>query len=229
VNSTRSHHVEGSGVATWPDKTTYSDVNSGSGPHEKVSDPCTYRPDLRVGSGTHTGAAWIPRTGPGPFCVGSELPTAGSQDSETENTQALLKVRLGSGANTCPGPAWCGPVHVRYCSPPRRRPDAATWPTARDVSQRTEPDVRPPGCATPAFIADKARRLTYDVPTWHLMRPVYSAVRRQPVHSTGRQGAALAFNETCPFRWQAACLSIPLAGGTPMLPRALCSSSLVCC
>jgi hypothetical protein len=27
-----------------------------------------------------------------------------------------------------------GPYHVRFRSPPRRRPDAATWPTARDVS-----------------------------------------------------------------------------------------------
>jgi hypothetical protein len=41
-----------------------------------------------------------------------------------------------------------GPYHVRFCSPPRRRPDAATWPTARDVSQRAEPDVRPLGRAT---------------------------------------------------------------------------------
>jgi hypothetical protein len=141
----------------------------------------------------------------------------------------LLKVRLGSGADTCTGPAWCGPVRVRYYSPPRWRPDAATWPTARDVSQQAEPDVRPLGCAAPAFIADKARRLTCDVPTRHLMRPIYSAVRRRPVHSTGRQGAASAFNETCPFRWRAACLSIPLADSTPMLLRALCSSSLVRC
>jgi hypothetical protein len=99
----------------------------------------------------------------------------------------------------------------------------------RDVSQRAEPDVRPPGCAAPAFITDKARRLTCDVPTRHLMRPVYSAVRRRPIHSTGRQGAASAFNETCPFRWQATCLSIPLADDTPMLPRALSSSSLIRC
>jgi hypothetical protein len=195
----------------------------------KASDPCTYRPDLRVGSGTPTGATRIPRTGPGPLYVGSKLPTAGSRHSGTENTQALLKVRLGSSADTCLGPAWCRPVRVRYCSPPGRRPNAATWPIARDISQRAEPDVRPPGCATPAFIADKARRLTCDVPTRHLMRPVYSAVRRRHVHSTGRQGAASTFNETCPFRWQATCLSIPLAGGTPMLSRALCSSSLVRC
>jgi hypothetical protein len=52
------------------------------------------------------------------------------------------------------------PYHVRFCSPLRRRPDAATWPTARDVSQRAEPDVRPLGRASSAFIADKARRLS---------------------------------------------------------------------
>jgi hypothetical protein len=41
-----------------------------------------------------------------------------------------------------------GPYHVRFCSPPRRRPDEAMWPTACDVSQRAEPDVRPLGRAT---------------------------------------------------------------------------------
>jgi hypothetical protein len=35
------------------------------------------------------------------------------------------------------------------------------------------------------------------------MRPIHSA-GGVPVHSTGRRCAASAFNETCPFRWQAA-------------------------
>jgi hypothetical protein len=39
------------------------------------------------------------------------------------------------------------PHSVHFCSPPRRRLDAATWPTARDVSQRAEPNVRPLGRA----------------------------------------------------------------------------------
>jgi hypothetical protein len=103
------------------------------------------------------------------------------------------------------------------------------WPTARDVSQWAEPDVRPTGCATPAFIVDKAHSLTSDVSPQHLMRPAHSAVRQRPVHSTSKQCAASAFNETCPCRWQAACLSILMAGDTPMVPRALCSSSLVRC
>jgi hypothetical protein len=47
------------------------------------------------------------------------------------------------------------PVCIHSCSPLRRRPDAATWTTARDVSQRTEPGVKPLGYTAPAFIADK--------------------------------------------------------------------------
>jgi hypothetical protein len=58
-----------------------------------------------------------------------------------------------------------GPYRVRFCSPLRRRPDAATWPTARDVSQRVEPNVRPLGRVSSAFIVDKARRL----PNWQVM------------------------------------------------------------
>jgi hypothetical protein len=92
-----------------------------------------------------------------------------------------------------------GPYRVRFCSPPRRRPDAATWPTASDVSQRAKPDVRPLGCTTFAFIADKAHRLSIplagDVPPLHLL---------SPVHSTDRRCAASAFIKACPFHWQAA-------------------------
>jgi hypothetical protein len=99
------------------------------------------------------------------------------------------------------------PYRIRFCSPPRRRLDAAAWPTTRDVSQRAEPDVRSLGCAASAFIEDKAHRLSIplagDVLPLHLL---------SPVHSTGRQCAASAFNETSPFRrrraypfhWQAA-------------------------
>jgi hypothetical protein len=69
-----------------------------------------------------------------------------------------------------------GPCRVRFCSPLRRSPDAAMWPTARDISQWAEPDVRPLGRATSAFIADKPRRLSIplagDVPPQHLMSPV---------------------------------------------------------
>jgi hypothetical protein len=92
-----------------------------------------------------------------------------------------------------------GPYHIRFCSPLRWSPDAATWRGARDVSQRAEPDVRTLGSATSAFIADKPLRLSIplagDVPPRHLL---------SHVHSTGRQCAASAFIETCPFRGQAA-------------------------
>jgi hypothetical protein len=92
-----------------------------------------------------------------------------------------------------------GPYRIRFCSPLRRRPDAATWHGARDVSQRAGPDVRPLGCAASAFIVDKARRLfnplAGDVPPRHLL---------SPVHSTGRRCVVSAFNETCPFHGQAA-------------------------
>jgi hypothetical protein len=57
---------------------------------------------------------------------------------------------------------------VRLRSPLRRRPDATTWLVARDVSHRTEPDVRPLGHAVSAFITERTHRLstllTGDVP-----------------------------------------------------------------
>jgi hypothetical protein len=126
--------------------------------------------------------------------VGSGPLTVGSRGSRTENTQALIKGQAGVRSRHV-----SGPYRIRFCSPPRRRPDAAAWPTTRDVSQRAEPDVRPRDCATSAFIADKARRLsiplTGDVPPLHLM---------SPVHSTSRRCATSAFIEPCLFRWQAA-------------------------
>jgi hypothetical protein len=75
---------------------------------------------------------------------------------------------------------------VRLRSPLRRRPNAATWLVARDVSQRAEPDVRPLGRAVSAFIMGRTYRLstllTDDVPPQHLMRLVHSAGRRRQGH-----------------------------------------------
>jgi hypothetical protein len=97
-----------------------------------------------------------------------------------------------------------GPYRIRFRSMLRRRPDATAWPTARDVSQRAEPDVRLLGRASYAFIADKARRLSIplagDVPPQHLMCPIHSANGRRPdhpaggvpLHSVGRQYARAA-------------------------------------
>jgi hypothetical protein len=140
-----------------------------TGPPGLVLDPRVYSSDPQGWSQTSTCASQTPGigSGPPPLRKGSRLPTVGSQGP-----------RRGSDTDTCQDQVWCGPVCIRLCSPPRRGPDAAMWPTARDVSQRAEPDLRPPGCAVPAFIADKARRLTSDVPPRHLMRPAHSAVRR---------------------------------------------------
>jgi hypothetical protein len=75
---------------------------------------------------------------------------------------------------------------VRLRSPLRRRPTAAAWLVACDISQRLEPDVRPLGHAVFAFIAGRTRRLstllTGDVPPWYLMRHVHSIGRRRQGH-----------------------------------------------
>jgi hypothetical protein len=77
---------------------------------------------------------------------------------------------------------------VRLRSLLRKRPDVATWPIARDVSQWAGPDVRSLGRASSAFIAEKTRRLsiqlTDDVPPQHLMHPVHFAGRCRPGHPT---------------------------------------------
>jgi hypothetical protein len=126
-------------------------------------------------------------SGPGPLCVGSVLPTAGSRDSGAEKTQVLL--RLGSGADMCPGPAWCGPVRIMLLLSTQAETRCAMWPTVRDVSQRAEPDIRPLGRAVSAFIAEKTRRLTIpltgNVPLQHLMCHVHSAGRWPLGHPAG--------------------------------------------
>jgi hypothetical protein len=60
-----------------------------------------------------------------------------------------------------------GPYRIHFYSPPRWRPDAATWPTARDVSQRTELGVS-----------------LWATPPLHLLR-----IRQAPIHSSGRRRA----------------------------------------
>jgi hypothetical protein len=87
VNSARPLHVDGPRTATWSEKMIHPKVSTvGPGPHGKVPDPRMYRPDLRAGSRTSVDTDRIPRTGPGPLCVGSGPPSAGSQDSGTKNT-----------------------------------------------------------------------------------------------------------------------------------------------
>jgi hypothetical protein len=75
---------------------------------------------------------------------------------------------------------------VRLRSSLRRRPAAAAWLVARDISQRAEPDVRPLGRAVSSFIAERTRRLFTlligDVPPQHLMCPIHSAGRWRQGH-----------------------------------------------
>jgi hypothetical protein len=75
---------------------------------------------------------------------------------------------------------------VRLRSPFGRRPDAATWLVARDVSQRVDPDVRPLGRMVSAFIEERTRRLstllTGNVPPQHLMCHVHFVGRRRQGH-----------------------------------------------
>ena len=77
---------------------------------------------------------------------------------------------------------------MRLRSPLRRRPAAAAWLVARDVSQRAGPDVRLLGRAVSAFIAERTCRLstllTGDVPPQHLMCHVHSAGRWRQGHPT---------------------------------------------
>jgi hypothetical protein len=109
--------------------------------HGKVSDPRTYGPDLRVRSRTSTGVPEPLERVPDPLCrvraTHSKVP--GFRDKEylgLDQGQAGVRSRHVSG-----------PYRVSFRSPLRRRHDAATWPTTRDVSQRAKPDVRPLGHA----------------------------------------------------------------------------------
>jgi hypothetical protein len=112
VNSIRPHHVDGSRAATWPEKMIHPKVSTmGPDPHGKVSDPYIYRPDLQAGSRTSVGTDRTTGTGPRPLCMGSGPLSAGSRDSRTKNTQALIKATRGSGDDTCPD-------HTMYASTP---------------------------------------------------------------------------------------------------------------
>jgi hypothetical protein len=105
---------------------------------------------------------------------------------------------------------WPG-LTLRMRSLLRRKPDAAMWLTACDISQRVEPDVRPLDRTDSAFITERTRRLstllTGDVPPQHLMRPVQSAGRRCQGHPI--DGAPVRSNSA------------------PVLRDTLCSPSLI--
>jgi hypothetical protein len=191
VNDDRPHHVDGSGAATWLEKTnTLQGINSGSGPPWEGARP------LHTQTGPPGKVKDLHGREPDP-CDGSRTPLCGVQATHNrvpgfwdEEYPGLNQGQAGVRSRHV-----FGPYRVRFCSPPRWKPDAATWPTARDVSRRAEPDVSPLGRAASAFIADKSRRLSVplagDVSPQHLM---------SHVHSTRRRCAASTFNAPCPPR-----------------------------
>jgi hypothetical protein len=122
-------------------------------PHGKVPDPYIYGPDLHGYK-------------PDPW-DGSRTPLCGVQ--ATHGRVPGFWDKEFPGLSQGQAGFWSrhvsGPYRVHFCCPLRRRPDAATWPTARDVSQRAEPDLRPLSHAFLAFIVDKERRLS----NWQVM------------------------------------------------------------
>jgi hypothetical protein len=135
--------VGGSRAATWPGKTISSKVSKmgldppwesarpqhiRTGPPGRVWDLRGYGPDRRDGSWTSLCRV---------RATLSRVP--GFKDKEYPG--------LNQGQTGVRSRHVSRPYHVHLCSPLRRRPDAATWPTAHDVSQRAEPDVRPLGRA----------------------------------------------------------------------------------
>jgi hypothetical protein len=73
----------------------------------------------------------------------------GVPGSRTEHTRALIRAQAGVRCRHVSRPSLVGsvPNHIYSCSPSRRRPDAATWLTARGISQRAEPGMKPLGYA----------------------------------------------------------------------------------
>jgi hypothetical protein len=94
--------VDGSRAAAWPGKTIYSKVATvGLDPHRKGPDPWMHRPDFLAGFKTSTSANQTPRMGPEPLRRGSGPLSVEPRDAKEKNTQALVKARQGSGADTC--------------------------------------------------------------------------------------------------------------------------------
>jgi hypothetical protein len=105
--------------------------------------------------------------GSGPPIWGPDRPLWGPRVPRQEHARTLIRAQVGVRCRHV-----SGPYRIHFCSPPRRRPDAATWPTARDVSQRTEPVVKPLGYTAPAFIADKTSACPFQ---WQVARLVHIA------------------------------------------------------
>jgi hypothetical protein len=141
-NNAWPYHVGGSEDATCPEKVIYSRASTvSSDPHGKVSDPWIYSPDLQVGSGP-------PRVRTGLLEWDPDTPVWGP-DRPQWGPKTLLKAqaRVRSWHVSRPALVCSGPIRIHSCSPLRRSPDAATWHTARGISQQAKPGVMPLGYA----------------------------------------------------------------------------------
>ena len=119
-----------------------------------------------------------------------------------------------SGAGTC--------LDLALRSPFRRRPAAAAWLVARDISQRAEPDVRPiQPCSLGIYCgedAPPATTLTGDVPSQHLMRPIQSARRRRQGHPADGAPDQSVGEQCARAEWRTV-LIIPSTRSFPCTPR----------
>jgi hypothetical protein len=100
----------------------------------------------KVGLGPHVCKPdpWNGIWTPPPPRMGSGPPTMGSQASRTEHARAWNKTQAGVRCRHVSRP---GPVRIYSYSPLRRGPVAATWHTARGLSQRAEHSMTPLGYA----------------------------------------------------------------------------------
>jgi hypothetical protein len=122
--------------------------------------------------------------------------------------------RQGSGAETCPG--------LALRSPLRRKPTAAAWLVACDISQRAEPDVRPIQlCSLCIYCGEDtppATTLTGDAPSQHLMRPVQSVGKRRQGHPAD-SAPDQSVGKKCTRAERRTVLIIPSTRSFPYTPR----------
>jgi hypothetical protein len=117
-------------------------INSESGPHGRVPDPCIYGPGLQIWPRTSTCANWTPRMGSGPPLYGVRAAHSGVPGFQDRTYPGLnqdpggdpgpTRVQTWSGGiqtypHTLLLPAqaetlWC---HVAYCT--RHKPTGGTW------------------------------------------------------------------------------------------------------
>jgi hypothetical protein len=88
--------LQGVNSGSGPPRESAGPLDTQTGPPGEVQDLHRYKPDPWDGSQT-------PQEGSG-------LLTVGSRDPKAKNTQALIKARRGSDANTCPDHTSCAPT-----------------------------------------------------------------------------------------------------------------------